>query len=397
MTVWIANPFDTLPQEGGRSMRYWLMARAFVRAGHRVVYWTADFNHATKRVRSPEAFAADGEDIDGVRLVAVHEPPYRKNISLRRLWAHWRWAKNWRKAAERLVDAEGKAPDLTIVSSPPLCICGEARKFARRTGGRVIVDVMDAWPETFERVAPRWALWPLRRLARANYLGADAITTVADNYIETVRGYGYAGPVRRFYHGISIGAAPARKTGTDADKDFASPLAVAYVGNLGRTYDLETVVEAVGMVDGATLEIAGAGDMEESLRRFASACAAPGRVTFRGYLGADELARLLAGADVGVVPMPPESCVGIPYKLADYSAAGLAVASSLGGECDRILARHNAGASYRWRDPQSLANALRRIKASLPAMKAASRRMAEELFDADRIYREYVEYAMETK
>ncbi len=147
------------------------------------------------------------------------------------------------------------------------------------------------------------------------------------------------------------------------------------------------------MVDGATLEIAGAGDMEESLRRFASAQAAAGRVTFRGYLGVEELARLLAGADVGVVPMPPESCVGIPYKLADYSAAGLAVASSLGGECDRILALYNAGASYRWRDPQSLANALGRIKAALPAMKAASRRMAEELFDESRIYKDYVDFA----
>lgn len=392
MTVWIVNPFDTLPQEGGRSMRYWLMARAFAREGHDVVYWTADFNHATKRPRSPETLAADGGDIDGVKLVAVHEPPYKKNISLRRLWAHWRWAKNWRKAATRFVEERGKAPELTVVSSPPLCICGEARKFARRTGGKVIVDVMDAWPETFERVAPRWALCPLRRLARANYLGADAVTTVADNYIETVRGYGYTGPVRRFYHGISIGAAPAR--GTDAGGTAAaSPLRIAYVGNLGRTYDLETVIEAVGMVDGATLEIAGAGDMEESLRRFASAQTAAGRVTFRGYLGVDGLARLLAGADVGVVPMPPESCVGIPYKLADYSAAGLAVASSLGGECDRILALYNAGASYRWRDPQSLANALGRIKAALPAMKAASRRMAEELFDESRIYKDYVDFA----
>ena len=51
MTVWIQNPFDNLPQEGFRKQRYWLMAEAFVRAGHDVVYWTSDFSHATKAPR----------------------------------------------------------------------------------------------------------------------------------------------------------------------------------------------------------------------------------------------------------------------------------------------------------------------------------------------------------
>ena len=52
MTVWIEAPFDSLPMEGYRKQRYWLMAEAFVRAGHRVVYWTSDFSHARKESRS---------------------------------------------------------------------------------------------------------------------------------------------------------------------------------------------------------------------------------------------------------------------------------------------------------------------------------------------------------
>ena len=39
MNVWIANPFDNLPPEGARPQRYWLMARAFARAGHAVTLW----------------------------------------------------------------------------------------------------------------------------------------------------------------------------------------------------------------------------------------------------------------------------------------------------------------------------------------------------------------------
>ena len=51
MTVWIINPFDNLPMEGFRPQRYWLMARAFAKAGHKVTYWTSDFSHAFKRRR----------------------------------------------------------------------------------------------------------------------------------------------------------------------------------------------------------------------------------------------------------------------------------------------------------------------------------------------------------
>ena len=174
MLVWIVNPFDTLPAEGSRPLRFWLMAEAFVRAGHDVVYWTADFNHVTKKART---IGGPPRPESGIKVEMVHEPPYSRNVGLARLWAHWRWAKNWRRAAEL-----APRPGLIVVSSPPLAIGSEVRRFAAKRGAKVVVDVMDAWPETFERVAPRWALWPLRRLARANYIGADAVTTVADNY-----------------------------------------------------------------------------------------------------------------------------------------------------------------------------------------------------------------------
>ena len=96
MTFWIVNPFDNLPPEGLRPQRYWLMARAFAQAGHTVVYWSADFSHAYKRVRDVAALAGRHE---GFELRLVHEPPYPKNICLRRLWSHWRFARNWLAAA----------------------------------------------------------------------------------------------------------------------------------------------------------------------------------------------------------------------------------------------------------------------------------------------------------
>ena len=78
MEVWIANPFDNLPPEGCRPQRYWLMARAFARAGHSVTLWTSDFSHARKAPRKLAPGAAWGGD--GFRLVMVPTPQYPRNI-----------------------------------------------------------------------------------------------------------------------------------------------------------------------------------------------------------------------------------------------------------------------------------------------------------------------------
>ena len=375
MTVWIVNPFDNLPLEGYRPLRFWLMAEAFARAGHRVTYWTADFSHANK---APRRILADVPE-PSFRVMQLHEPAYTRNVSLRRMWCHWRWAKAWSRAV-----VQEPRPDLIVVSTPPLSIGGEVRRFASACGARVIVDIMDDWPGTFERVVPRALLAPLRAVARRNLLAAHAVTVVSDRYAELARAYGCTAPIRRFYHGITVGASPASPSVLAAPR-----LPLVYIGNLGCTYDLTTVIEALDLLPGATLEVAGEGEQLPALKELAR----EKPVTFHGYLGGAELAKVLEKAAIGIVPMAPASCVGIPYKFADYARAGLAIASSLGGESGKLLARYEAGVAYRGGDPQNFAAAIRSLVPRLASVRAASRRMAEAEFDAARIYADYVAFA----
>lgn len=380
MNVWIENPFDNLPTEGFRPQRYWLMAEAFARAGNDVVLWTADFNHTTKAKRVMRG--AMPQDFD---LRLVEEPAYGGNVSLRRMMSHWRYSREWERQVESFVGEVAK-PDVIIVSTPPLSTGIVARRLAAKFGAKLVMDVMDAWPETFERVVPRWVLWPLRCIARANYLGADAITVVADRYTDLVRNYGFKGTVRRFYHGIDMSSTPPRKKRSNS-------LRLAYAGNLGRTYDLATVVRAVAELPDATLDVAGKGEGEAPLRALVAELGLGERVCFRGYLGSDELAAMLAECDVGVIPMDDSSCVGVPYKLCDYAKAGLAIVSSLGGESARLLAKYGAGATYRASDAASLAQSLRRFDAPKAGLNAL--RMAREELDARAIYDQYVRFVAE--
>ena len=406
MRVWIVNPFDNLPLEGTRPQRYWLMARAFARAGHDVVLWTSDFSHARKAKRALDAERCvsrpDGSLLcGGFRLVLVPTPGYPRNICLRRIWSHRAFARRWRARAE----AE-PAPDVLVVSLPPLALGAQAHAYAAaHPGVRFVADVQDAWPETFEQVAPRWTLAPLRRVAGRIYRGADAISGVAERYVELARSYGATAPMAVFPLGIEM---PARfmRTGDRCAPEMEELRAggrratqvrgadgrtvrLVYAGMMGMSYDLGTLVDVVKGDGALSLDLAGAGPGEARLRARAGDCP---RIRFRGYLGETALRDFLSDGDAGVVPTYDASCVGVPGKLADYLAAGLPVLNALHGETERLLAEHGAGFTYRAGDADSLRDAVARLRAAdRTALRAGAARLAAR-FDADRVYGGYVEW-----
>lgn len=391
MTVWIVNPFDNLPLEGNRPQRYWLLARAFARAGHDVTLWTSDFSHARKAKRVLRGadggerkrgrwgtLRSSGETPD-FRVVLVETPAYRANIGLRRIWSHRVFARRWR------VLAGGEPPpDVLVTSLPPLAL-GQAARAVHAARTLWIVDVMDAWPETFERLVPRALLAPLRGVAKRLYCGADAVTAVAERYVELARTYGATCPMQVFHHGIERVDALPPPVRTD------HAFRLAYAGNMGASYDLATVIEAVKKLDGVELDLAGSGPDEAALRARAAGCA---RIRFHGYLGDRALREMLAACDAAVIPMFDASCVGVPYKIADYAAAGLPILNTLRGETARLLLDDGAGTTYPAGDEAALRAAVAawRARVRTPAwerLRDGARRLAAA-FDASAVYGSYV-------
>ncbi len=380
MMVWLVNPFWDLPQEGNRPQRYWLMARAFVAAGHSVVYWTSDFSHATKKRRALAGVdpAAREDEAEGIRVVLLPTKPYPKNVCFARFLSHRALAKTFAFAARK----ETTRPNLVVSSIPPLGLCDVARAFAKKTGATFVCDIQDAWPETFERIVPRFLLAPLRRVARRIYRAADAVTATGQAYLDLAAASGAFAPMRVFGHAIDLskhGGAFGERTLPDARS-----IRLVYCGNMSLSYDLETVIRAVKDLPDATLDLAGNGPDRARLEHFADGC---NRIRFHGYLGETELARLLDAATIGVIPMFPESCVAVPGKLADYAAAGLRVVECLGGECAAIVDRFGAGAHYAPRDAAGFA----------AAVKAAARAMPDgngfrAAFDGARLMADYVRF-----
>jgi glycosyltransferase involved in cell wall biosynthesis len=374
MTVWIENPFDNLPREGSRPLRYWLMARAFVAAGHRVIYWSSDFSHTTKQPRKvPRSFTDEGIEVHLIPTL-----PYQKNVSFARIHSHRAYAQAWKKEALQI---QAEKPDVLIISAPPLSTGPVARKLARQFSAKLVVDIMDAWPQTFERVLPKW-IAPLllarpRQIANELYSAADLVTGVAERYrtLTTNR-------FQCFYHGIELGPV--------VERSAQKVPRLVYIGNMGRTYQLEPILDALVKLPDVTLDLAGKGAQEEVLKEKCRALGLDGRVTFHGQLAQNEMNALLRSCDIGIVPMQGESCVGVPYKFADYAAAGCAILSSLEGESADLLSRYHAGLLYEANNADSFAMKVKELLPQLVTMQQGARRLAETEFDARQIYRDYV-------
>jgi glycosyltransferase involved in cell wall biosynthesis len=494
MTIWINNPFDFLPGEGARLQRYGLLCRALAQAGHHVVWWTSDWNHLEKVRREVKcanagigecansgmrecanegmrecanagmrecanagmrecanagmrecANAGIGECANGTPRRGAADPeirliktlPYFKNVGLRRLISHWLYAKRW----ERMAVAESEHPDLILCSAPPLSTGWVMRRLCKRLKCTGVIDVMDLWPETFERVAPAWMLWPLRWMAKRVYQGADGISAVGDSYLEVVKRClgecgngtprqgaavpgqcGNAGmrecangtprqgkPMYRCYHGIEMGGEVLKCESSKVLKlgekiEAGAPLRLVYVGNMGKGYDLETLVRGVAeMIDeghAISLDLAGRGEHEKAL--IAISDRRPD-IRFHGVVTGDALRALLRKADAGIVPMFANTLVAVPYKLADYAAYGLPMVSSLRGETAQLLAHYGCGWHYEAGDVASLKQALKAAfelkRGETDAFEARgrnARRLAEECFDAARIYPAFVRWLIET-
>jgi glycosyltransferase involved in cell wall biosynthesis len=402
MRFWIVNPFDPLPGEPVPLLRYGSAAKVMAQRGHEVTWWSADFNHREKAFRQPYR----GE-VDGLRVEVLPVPPYRSNISRERMRSHAVYAQNFLETAkERVRAGELAVPDVIWVSLPPLQPIEAALSFRTALGAKVVLDWMDLWPDTFYQILPlpqrwrpvvgRWLFRGLRRSLAQACLQVDAMTGVAEHYLRRAKAAGAQCPMCCTYHGIEVEPLPT----APADWKPRRILRLVYIGSMGRSYDLATVLKAVRQMQRSGLKlqlhIAGQGQHhEQRLRRLSTGWGLDETVHWHGYLNKLELKTLLSQSHIGLIPMFPESQVIFPYKAADYAEAGLAIFSSLKGELSDYLNTYPAGQSYTAGNAESLVAALKSVweqPAKLAAMRIGARQLAEEKFDRSKTYVELAEF-----
>ena len=186
MHVALVSPFDFLPNEPARPGRWGNLSRELAGRGHQVTWLSSTFSHHTKTARS----GADWKSPPGIDLVPVSASAYPSNVHPGRLVGQGQFAWNARNALRELC-RRGSRPDVVVAASPPLLAPWLVGRVAAAAGSRFVVDVIDLWPEAFERFFPpgllaRAVLHLPRKFRDRAHLAPDVLVGVARDYLEHV-------------------------------------------------------------------------------------------------------------------------------------------------------------------------------------------------------------------
>lgn len=389
--IWIVNPFDPVPGDPVRPGRYAWICEQLAAAGHEVTWWSSDFFHVLKQRRGRGW--EERRPAATVRIVFVPTLAYARNISVRRLYSHFLYARQLPRAF-----AAATPPDLIITSFPPIGSSRKVVEFAHARGVPVVVDVQDLWPDAFDLAFPK----PLRRLfplalpalkasVRRACEGADAVMGVSQAYVD--HGMRHARkplPSLVLPLGVDLKAFDGQAGG--ATNGSQRERWAAYAGTVGRAYDLRALAEAAALERKAgsrtMFRVMGDGPDLPRLRRWTVRMGLD-NMTFHGRLALPEMASMLRRSMVGLHCVAAGWPPSLTNKLFDYLAAGLPIVNSVPGEADELLRTEGVGVTYPAGDAHGLHEALQSVlndPARWSAMSARARQLAIERFDRHRLY-----------
>jgi L-malate glycosyltransferase len=266
-------------------------------------------------------------------------------------------------SALRRLRREGWAPDVVHAhvyqATPPALVLG------RVSGAPVVVT------EHYTGFARGLVTGYDRLLARVSFRRADLVAPVSH---ELAARLGELAPKARME--VVPNAVETQRFRPPAIRPrHKGPVRLLNVAELADKKGQRFLVEALVELPDTTLEVVGEGPEREPLERLAGELGVSSRVRLLGTRPPEEVAELMRGADLFVLPSLHEN---LPVVLIEAQASGLpAVAADVGGVAE--LVDDSAGALVPPGDPAALAAAIRAVLAD------------RDRFDADALARRAAE------
>jgi len=324
---------------------------------------TSDFDH----LRKCKGLSRPGAPFEKVTLLSTMG--YQSNVSARRLISHLLFAFRasahfWR--IRREYDTVYVTLPLNLTAWLILTLAGSRKK---------IVDIVDIWPDVLpfsQRVKlafrPVLSIW--RQLFKASVRKADMVMAVSNSFLSEARRCARRDArMQRFY----IGQDPLKSSSPKQ-----STFTLAFVGNLGRLYDFETLLDVLSgndMRQSVQLFLIGDGDRKDWL------LAELGRrgISYQ-YWGVVydplQLAPILRSCHAGFNGYT-RTTASFSYKACTYLAAGLPLLNSMKGDLETLVSENDLGENYESGSRQQLREALHRLRNGRLESKA---RNCEEFF-----------------
>ena len=380
--------------DGEREGRFSYLADAFAQRGHGVDLIITDFSHSVKAKR-PEP----RRDLYDFKITECHEPGYKKNVSIKRLYSHRVWGKNVYKYLNTI-----EKPDLVYCAVPSLTAAKLAAKYCKKNGVKFVTDVQDLWPEAFcmaihSKLLQKLFL-PMRISADKAYAASDLAVAVSDTYVNRTLSVNKKGA-----KGVSVflgndGALFDSEKGKYNVEREGNELLLCYIGGLKDSYDIPCVIDAMALVDANTqfdrkvrLVVIGDGPFRPRFEQYAREKQI--NCTFLGSKPYTEMASLLCSCDMCINPIVKGSAASIINKVGDYALSGLPVINTQESpEYRALVEEYKCGINCECSNAAEVADAIMFLVVNGDMrilMSEGSRRLAMEKFDRRNTYLKIIE------
>ncbi|MGP9614008.1 glycosyltransferase family 4 protein [Brachybacterium sp. AOP42-B2-9] len=409
------------PEFGAPQRRWSALVSRFVAAGHRVTV-AAPVPHypagrPTCAERRSHRVGAVERGRHGEVVLRTAYLPHRADI-LSRTADHLIAAADALRRLRRRFARPGTRPDVIIATAPAIPTLMVGRALSALWQVPLVVEMRDAWPDLVTHVGPAGSLDPeaahaARRSASRRALswavalvkgrvhqqvtswqsGARAVVTTTGRFADVLRERGVE-PVRVLRNGTDLASVPRQRDHLPGDHP---ELRCLYLGNMGRSQGLDTVVRAAAALrrEGVDVQVrmVGHGVEAPALAALAEELDAPVEVIAR--IPHREVAAQYAWADTVIVSLRDWEPFAwtVPSKLYEILATGRHITALLDGEAADVVREAGAGDVLPPEDVQALTALWRELSAdrSRAAVRASGRDWVASHADDDLLARRYLE------
>lgn len=389
--VWIIAPFTEIDTVGARD-RFQYLANRLNNEKVEVVLFTSDFNHMKKKHVDSQISESYSYEVK-----LVHEPGYKKNVSIKRALSHIKFAYNIKKIIKKI-----EKPYVIYSAYPTMSASYVAGKYAKKNNIPFILDVQDIWPESVSSAmdtAKLWLkllMWPFTKLANKIYKMADSVIGVSETYVQRAN---VKGTKCKEFIPVYIGAELEKFDDTYYEGEEVykkeQDIWITYIGTLSHSYDIDTAIKAFAQLEkhrNIKLNILGSGPDEEKLIKLAKELNVYDvNVYFYGYIKYEKMVSILKKSDIGLNAIKGSAKQTITNKLSDYVSARLPILNSCQEkEVLDLMINKELGNNYNPGDVDSLKDSILNMINNRNEMEKYSRNsrlFAEKFFDRKESYK----------
>ena len=287
--------------------------------------------------------------------------------------------------------------DLVMASTmPPVLVAATARKCVHLRGGKFFYHMMDIYPEiAFTSGMAKKGLLTniLTRIDRNNCMQAEKVVVLSSDMRDAIAARGLPTENVEILNNFQLQSFDGEGAMPEGLEKPEDSFRILFAGNLGRFQGLETMLEAMALLDdlpAVRFDLLGDGIGRAPLEQLAGSRRNQS-IFFHGYQPIENTVHVIRDCDLGLIALNPEIYrYAYPSKTMTYLGVGAPILLVIEAESElaKMVEQERIGYHVEQNNPEALAALIRQAYAErgdLDAKRARSKALAERTFTADAV------------